>query len=108
VEKEEIYDVPNGEKVLVMGGSSGIGLGVAEALLQEGATVTIVGRGGKAPTRTLAKSAKVDLETLDLAGAELNGQRYEEPSSNPEGDFDETDQGGYFYERSHNANECLA
>jgi NAD(P)-dependent dehydrogenase (short-subunit alcohol dehydrogenase family) len=32
------------QRVVVVGGSSGIGLGVAEALLQEGATVTIVGR----------------------------------------------------------------
>jgi NAD(P)-dependent dehydrogenase (short-subunit alcohol dehydrogenase family) len=32
------------QRVVVVGGSSGIGFGVAEALLQEGATVTIVGR----------------------------------------------------------------
>lgn len=32
------------QRVLIVGGSSGIGLGVAEALLQEGANVTIVGR----------------------------------------------------------------
>jgi NAD(P)-dependent dehydrogenase (short-subunit alcohol dehydrogenase family) len=32
------------ETVVIVGGSSGIGLGVAEALLQEGAIVTIVGR----------------------------------------------------------------
>ena len=34
----------NEKSVLIVGGSSGIALGVAEALLQEGATVTIVGR----------------------------------------------------------------
>ena len=33
-----------GKSVMIVGGSSGIGLGVAEALLQEGTTVTIVGR----------------------------------------------------------------
>jgi NAD(P)-dependent dehydrogenase (short-subunit alcohol dehydrogenase family) len=32
------------ERVLIVGGSSGIGFGVAEALLQQGAIVTIVGR----------------------------------------------------------------
>ena len=32
------------QTVIIVGGSSGIGLGVAEALLSEGATVTIVGR----------------------------------------------------------------
>jgi NAD(P)-dependent dehydrogenase (short-subunit alcohol dehydrogenase family) len=32
------------EKVMIVGGSSGIGLGVAEALLDQGALVTIVGR----------------------------------------------------------------
>jgi NAD(P)-dependent dehydrogenase (short-subunit alcohol dehydrogenase family) len=32
------------QKILIVGGSSGIGLGVAEALLREGARVTIAGR----------------------------------------------------------------
>jgi len=34
----------NDQSVLIVGGSSGIGLGVAEELLREGAAVTIVGR----------------------------------------------------------------
>lgn len=32
------------QSVLIVGGSSGIGLGVAEALLQDGASITLVGR----------------------------------------------------------------
>ena len=32
------------QTVVIVGGSSGIGLGVAEALLAEGATIIIVGR----------------------------------------------------------------
>jgi len=32
------------QSVVIVGGSSGIGLGVAEALLKEGATITLVGR----------------------------------------------------------------
>jgi NAD(P)-dependent dehydrogenase (short-subunit alcohol dehydrogenase family) len=42
--KEVIARSLNEQSVLIVGGSSGIGLGVAEALLQEGATVTLVGR----------------------------------------------------------------
>jgi len=44
MDKEEITMSLNEKSVLIVGGSSGVGLGVAEALLQEGATVTIVGR----------------------------------------------------------------
>lgn len=35
------------ERVLIVGGSSGIGLGVAEALLQQGATVALAGRSAE-------------------------------------------------------------
>ena len=33
-----------GQKIVVVGGSSGIGLGVAKAALEDGAEVVIVGR----------------------------------------------------------------
>ncbi|NVB77556.1 MAG: SDR family oxidoreductase [Kofleriaceae bacterium] len=48
------------EHVLVVGGSSGIGLGVAQALLEQGANVTLVGR-----TEQKLRAAKERLEAGD-------------------------------------------
>lgn len=48
--------------VLVTGGSKGIGFGIAEAFIQEGAKVAIVARGGEALTK--AESSLKDVLTI--------------------------------------------
>jgi NAD(P)-dependent dehydrogenase (short-subunit alcohol dehydrogenase family) len=59
----------NERSVLIVGGSSGIGLGVAEALLQEGATVTIVGRNPeklRAAQESLGFGKRLETFTADV------------------------------------------
>lgn len=58
-----------GKKVVVVGGSSGIGLGVAAAALQNGASVTIVGRSYEklqAALRSLGASSTVRSIATDM------------------------------------------
>lgn len=58
-----------GKKVVVVGGSSGIGLGVARAALESGADVVIVGRSPEklqAAERTLAAGAAVKSVAADM------------------------------------------
>lgn len=59
-----------GKKVIVSGGSSGIGLGVAEAALNRGAELVIVGRSParlEAAKRSLGSSAHVRTIAADMA-----------------------------------------
>ena len=59
----------DGRKVIIFGGSSGIGLGVAQAALDRGAEVFIVGRSPeklKAAEKALSKSAKVHSLVADM------------------------------------------
>lgn len=58
-----------GTKVVVVGGSSGIGLGVAKAALQRGAQLVIVGRSQDKllqAQRTLATDGRVETVTADM------------------------------------------
>jgi len=55
----------SGRRVLVTGGSSGIGLGVARAFAQAGASVLVTGR------RTKAAEYEADLSDFDYAQAEM-------------------------------------
>ncbi|UDL88885.1 SDR family oxidoreductase [Mesorhizobium sp. PAMC28654] len=58
-----------GKKIVVVGGSSGIGLGVARAALESGAEVVIVGRSAeklKAAERTLAGGDRVKGLVADM------------------------------------------
>ncbi len=58
-----------GNSVLIVGGSSGIGLGVAEALLHEGASLTIVGRTPeklRAAQETLGVGDRVNTIAVDV------------------------------------------
>jgi 3-oxoacyl-[acyl-carrier protein] reductase len=60
-----------GRTALVLGGSKGLGLGVAEALARKGAAVMLVGRDlgalEAAQKRLLASGGKVEIVTADLA-----------------------------------------
>ncbi len=67
------------DKVVIVGGSSGIGLGVAEALLAEGASVTIVGKTSEkleAARKTLGADDRVTTVAADVTGPTI-------PSMNP-------------------------
>jgi len=58
-----------GRKIVIVGGSSGIGLGVARAALESGAEVVIVGRSPgklKAAERTLAAGGRVKSLAADM------------------------------------------
>jgi len=58
-----------GKKVVVVGGSSGIGLGVAASALKNGAGLVIVGRSREklqAAERTLATSSRVRIVAADM------------------------------------------
>jgi NAD(P)-dependent dehydrogenase (short-subunit alcohol dehydrogenase family) len=59
----------NGKKVIVVGGSSGIGRGVAEAALERGAEVVIVGRSRDkldAATRELGETPRLSAVVSDM------------------------------------------
>ncbi|RUU58087.1 SDR family oxidoreductase [Mesorhizobium sp. M2C.T.Ca.TU.002.02.1.1] len=60
----------NGKKIIVVGGSSGIGFGVAAAALEAGAEVVIAGRSAeklKAATKRLAGAGRVAAIAADMA-----------------------------------------
>ncbi|WP_292120649.1 SDR family oxidoreductase [Mesorhizobium sp.] len=60
----------NGKKIIVVGGSSGIGFGVAAAALESGAQVAIVGRSAdklKAAEKRLAGAGRVTGIAADMA-----------------------------------------
>jgi NAD(P)-dependent dehydrogenase (short-subunit alcohol dehydrogenase family) len=59
----------NGQHVMVIGGSSGIGLGVARIALRSGATVTIVGRSQE--RLTAARAGLGATERLTTASADV-------------------------------------
>lgn len=60
----------NGKKIIVVGGSSGIGFGVAAAALESGAEVVIAGRSAdklKAATKRLAGAGRMTAIAADMA-----------------------------------------
>jgi len=62
-----------GKRVLITGGSSGIGLAIAEAMLAEGARVAITGRRPEAWLKRPSSSAK--LATLSPPLPPMSAQR---------------------------------
>ena len=73
------YSAPNarfeGKKVVVTGGTSGIGLAIAKAFLAEGATVLICARKQEGLDRTLATLKSPNLKAMRLDISEISGLR---------------------------------
>ena len=73
------YSAPNarfeGKKVMVTGGTSGIGLAIAKAFLAEGATVLICARKQEGLDRTLATLKSPNLKAMQLDISEISGLR---------------------------------
>lgn len=71
------YSSPNarfeGKKVVVTGGTSGIGLAIAKAFLAEGATVLICARKQEGLDRTLASLKSPNLKAMQLDISEISG-----------------------------------
>lgn len=71
------YSAPNarfeGKKVMVTGGTSGIGLAIAKAFLAEGATVLICARKQDGLDRTLATLKSPNLKAMQLDISEISG-----------------------------------
>lgn len=71
------YSAPNarfeGKKVVVTGGTSGIGLAIAKAFLAEGATVLICARKQEGLDRTLATLKSPNLKAMQLDISEISG-----------------------------------
>jgi NAD(P)-dependent dehydrogenase (short-subunit alcohol dehydrogenase family) len=69
------------EKVLIVGGGSGMGLALAEALLQDGAEVTIVGRSAirlADARKTLAPTDRVRTMVADISQEDQVARLFEE------------------------------
>ncbi len=63
----------NQKNILIVGGSSGIGLAVAETLTQQGANVYVASRNYSAPLQTLPIKAHFFLDVLQPVAEQLNG-----------------------------------
>ena len=71
-------------KVVVVGGSSGIGLGVAEAALAEGAAVVIAGRSAaklEAATKAMGKPARLTAIAVDVTDEDSIRQLFDRVGS---------------------------
>src|SRR5277367_3495261 len=61
------------KRVVITGGSRGLGLGVVESLVEQGATVTVVARGA-ADLRTIRAQLGVDIVVGDVTQASVADQ----------------------------------
>jgi len=60
----------NGRKIVVMGGTSGIGLAAARELASMGATVVVTGRDSERAVRVQQQNPKLKVATVDAASSE--------------------------------------
>jgi NAD(P)-dependent dehydrogenase (short-subunit alcohol dehydrogenase family) len=71
----------NGKKIVIVGGSSGIGLGVAAAALGQDASVVIVGRSPerlRGAERTLGPDPRVTIQSVDVTNEPAVAGLFEE------------------------------